>query len=88
MPSEWGIKVPVSTSFAQAINKPKYLPGQDVLVDQSSPPDSILNINNSLSMNISASKTSKSDNKIIKYSLYKIKTRFSMSRRMASNEIQ
>ena len=46
MPSEWGIKVPVSTSFAQAINKPKYLPGQDVLVDQSSPPDSILNINN------------------------------------------
>ena len=88
MPSEWGIKVPVSTSFAQAINKPKYLPGQDVLVDQSSPPDSILNINNSLSMNISASKTSKSDNKIIKYSLDKIKTRFSMSRRLASNEIQ
>ena len=30
MPSEWGIKVPITTSFAQAINKPKYFPGQDV----------------------------------------------------------
>ena len=77
MPSVWGVKVPISTSFAQAINKPKYFPGQDVLVNQSSPPDSILNINNSLSMNISVSKTSKSDNKIIKYTLDKIKTRFS-----------
>jgi hypothetical protein len=39
-------------------------------------------------MNISASKTSKSDNKIVSYTLDKIKTRFSMNRRLASNEIQ
>ena len=88
LPSEWGIKIPVSTSFANAVNKPKFFPGQDVLVDQSSPPDSILNINNSMSMTVSASKTSKSDNKIIKYTLDRLKTRFSLNRRSASNEIQ
>ena len=88
LPSEWGIKIPVSTNFANAINKPKFFPGQDVLVDQSSPPDSILNINNSMSMTVSASKTSKSDNKIIKYTLDRLKTRFSLNRRSASNEIQ
>ena len=88
LPSEWGIKIPISTSFANAVNKPKFFPGQDVLVDQSSPPDSILNINNSMSVNISASKTSKSDNRIMKYTLDRLKTRFSMNRRSASNEIQ
>ena len=88
LPSEWGIKIPISTSFANAVNKPKFFPGQDVLVDQSSPPDSILNINSSMSVNISASKTSKSDNRIMKYTLDRLKTRFSMNRRSASNEIQ
>ena len=39
-------------------------------------------------MNVSASKTSKSDNKIIKYTLDRLKTRFSLNRRSNSNEIQ
>ena len=88
LPSDWGIKIPISTSFANAINKPKFFPGQDVLVDQPAPPDSILNVNNSMSINVSASKTSKSDNRILKYTLDRLKTRFSMNRRSASNEIQ
>ena len=88
LPSQWGVKIPITTSFANTVNKPKFFPGQDVLVNQSSPPDSILNINNSISMNVSASKTSKSDNKIIKYTLDRLKTRFSLNRRSNSNEIQ
>ena len=88
LPSQWGIKIPITTSFANTVNKPKFFPGQDVLVNQSSPPDSILNINNSISMNVTASKTSKSDNKIVKYTLDRLKTRFSLNRRSNSNEIQ
>ena len=30
LPSTWGVKIPVSTTFANSITKPKYFPGQDI----------------------------------------------------------
>ena len=88
LPSTWGVKIPVSTTFANSITKPKYFPGQDILVDQSNVPDSILNKSNAITFSIGASKTSKSDNKLIKYTLDRMNTRFTANRRSMSNEIQ
>ncbi len=87
-PASWGVKIPISTNFANSVSRPKYFPGQDVLVNQASVPDSILAQTNSLTFTVAASKSSKSDNKIMKYTLDRLNTRFSASRRSMSNEIQ
>ena len=88
LPSTWGMKIPISTTFANSVSRPKYFPGQDVLVTEGSEPDSILAKSNSMSFTIAASKSSKSDNKIMKYTIDRLNTRFSASRRTMSNEIQ
>jgi len=88
LPSTWGLKIPVSTSFVNSISRPKYFPGQDILVDESNVPDSILNKSNAITVSIAASKSSKSDNKLIKYTLDQMNARLSANRRNMSNEIQ
>ena len=88
LPSSWGLKIPVSTNISNSINRPKYFPGQDILVDQSNVPDSILNKSNAITISVSAAKSSKSDNNLVKYTLDKMNTRFSVNRRSMSNEIQ
>ncbi len=88
LPSSWGIKIPIVTSFANSVSRPKYFPGQDVLVSKANTPDSILAQTNSMTFSIAASKSSKSDNKFVKYTLDRLNTRFSASRRSMSNEIQ
>ena len=88
LPSSWGVKIPVTTTFSNSVSRPKYFPGQDVLVNQSNTPDSILAKSNAMTFSISAAKSSKSDNKFVKYTLDRLNTRFSASRRSMSNEIQ
>jgi len=88
LPTTWGLKIPISANISNSLNKPKYFPGQDILVDQSNAPDSILNKSNAITISISAAKSSKSDNNLIKYTLDKMNTRFSLNRRSMSNEIQ
>ena len=88
LPSTWGMKIPLSTTFANSVSRPKYFPGQDVLVTKGNEPDSILAKTNSMSFTIAGSKSSKSDNKIMKYTVDRLNTRFSASRRSMSNEIQ
>ena len=88
LPSSWGVKIPVTTTFSNSVSRPKYFPGQDILVNQSNAPDSILAKSNAMTLSISAAKSSKSDNKFVKYTLDRLNTRFSASRRSMSNEIQ
>ena len=88
LPSSWGMRIPITTNFANSVSRPKYFPGQDILVNQANIPDSILAKTNSMTFSIAASKSSKSDNKIVKYTVDRLNTRFSISRRSLSNEIQ
>ena len=88
LPSEWGIKLPVTTSLANSISRPKYFPGQDIIVNENNAPDSILSLSTNMNLSIAFSKPSKSDNNLLKYTLDKINTRFSINRQMMSNEIQ
>ncbi len=88
LPSKWGLSVPLSTSFANVVRRPKYYPGQDIEVLSASIPDSILSKSQTVNVSIKTSKTSKSDNRLIKYSLDKLNTSFSASRTRQSNEIQ
>ena len=88
LPSTWGMKIPISTSIRNSVSRPKYFPGQDVLVDKGNVPDSILAKTNAITFTISGTKSSKSDNKIIKYTIDRLNTRFTASRQSMSNEIQ
>jgi len=88
LPSSWGVRIPVTTTFSNSVSRPKYFPGQYILVNQSNAPDSILAKSNAMTLSISAAKSSKSDNKFVKYTLDRLNTRFSASRRSMSNEIQ
>ena len=88
LPSSWGVKIPVTTSFANSISRPKYFPGQDIVVIRDSAPDSILSQSSNMNLSIALSKPSKSDNNLIKYTLDKLNTRFSINRQLMSNEIQ
>ena len=85
LPRSWGFSLPINASISRATNTPKYFPGEDILVDKNAPPDSILSQNESISFSASLSKTSKSDNKLIKYTIDNIKTNFSASQSRASD---
>ena len=88
LPSHWGLKIPLSTTFSNSLSRPKYFPGQDILVNKSNAPDSILVTSNAITFTVAATKSSKSDNKLIKYTIDKMNTRFSVNRRSMANEIQ
>ncbi len=87
LPKSWGISIPVNASISSSVRKPKYFPDSDILVDQDAIPDSILIKQQDISFSTSLAKSSKSDNKIIKATLDKIKPSFSASRSRASNEL-
>jgi hypothetical protein len=75
----------VNASITQATNTPKYFPGEDILVDQNAAPDTIISQSQSVSFSASLAKTSKSDNKLIKYTVDNIKTNFSASQSKSSD---
>ena len=85
LPRSWGFSLPVNASISRATNTPKYFPGEDILVDKKAPPDSIVSRSESISFSTSLSKTSKSDNKLIKYTIDNIKTNFSASQSRSSD---
>ena len=74
-------------SYSNTVNRPKYFPGTDVLVNPDSPPDSILTKSEVVSFSTSISKAGKSDFKLLKYTLDALKGNFSASRTKKSNEI-
>ena len=85
LPRSWGFSLPVNASISRATNTPKYFPGEDILVDKVAPPDTIISQSESISFSTSLSKTSKSDNKLIKYTIDNIKTNFSASQSRSSD---
>ena len=85
LPRSWGFSLPVNASITQAINTPKYFPGEDILVDQNAAPDTIIAQSQSITFSASLAKTSKSDNKLIKYTVDNIKTSFSASQSRSSD---
>ncbi|SUZ57866.1 uncharacterized protein METZ01_LOCUS10720 [marine metagenome] len=87
LPKSWGISIPLNLSMTNSTNTPKYFPGSDILVNQGEAPDSILTKSTGLNFSTSLSKSSKSDNKIIQYTLDKIKPSFTASRSLSSNEL-
>ena len=87
LPKFLGISIPLNGSYSNTVNRPKYFPGTDVLVDSDASPDSILTKSEVVSLSTSVSKAGKSDNKLIKYTLDALKSNFSASRTKKSNEI-
>nr|MCS5624143.1 hypothetical protein [Candidatus Neomarinimicrobiota bacterium] len=85
LPRSWGFSLPVNASIRSATNTPKYFPGEDILVDKNAPPDTIVSQSETISFSTSLSKTSKSDNKLIKYTIDNIKTNFSASQSKSSD---
>jgi len=87
LPKSWGISIPINASYSNSISKPKYFPDSDILVDQNTIPDSIMSKKQDFSFSTSLTKSSKSDNKIIKATLDKIKPSFNASQSKSSNEL-
>ncbi len=87
LPSFVGLKIPLNASYSSSVNQPKYFPGTDILVDKSSPPDSILSKSTTMNISTSLARAGKSDHKLIRYTLDNLKGSFSASRSISSNEI-
>ena len=87
LPKSLGVKIPLNTSYSNSISKPKYIPGSDIFIDPGSVPDSIKTLSESISLSTSISKSSKSDNRLIKYTLDNMNGSFSASRKKFSNDI-
>lgn len=85
MPRSLGLSIPINTSLTRNQSRPKYYPGEDILVNPESPPDSILNLSETISLSTSLSKTGKSDNKFVKYTIDNIQVSFSASRSNSSD---
>ena len=85
LPGSWGLSLPLNASISQNLNRPKYFPGEDILVNPGSPPDTILSQNESITLSTSLSKTGKSDNKLLKYTVDNIQTSFSASQSRSSD---
>ena len=85
LPTSWGLSMPVNGSLTRNQNRPKYFPGEDILVDLDSPPDSVLTLSESVSLSTSLSKTGKSDNKLFKYTIDNIQVNFSASQSRSSD---
>lgn len=66
-PVSWGLRLPVSGSYSEKRGTPKYLPNTDILTGES-PPDSILQKNQSYGVSTSFSKRS-SDYWLTKYTV-------------------
>jgi len=87
LPKSLGINIPLTTSYSNSVSKPKYIPGSDIYINPASVPDSIKTLSESLSLSTSIKKSSKSDNRLIKYTLDNLNGSFSASRKSFSNDI-
>jgi len=87
LPKWMGLNIPLSSSISNVVSRPKFYPGTDIYAGQTATPDSIMNKTQSVSFNSSISKSSKSDNKLVRIALDGLKGNFSVSRSLKSSEI-
>jgi cell surface protein SprA len=74
LPERWGLSLPLSASYRESEDKPKYISGTDIQVDNlpvslRDTLDAIISTNQSFNWNLSLSKRSKSDFWLTKYTL-------------------
>jgi len=71
LPTEWGVSLPLTANFSKSRQTPKYLPGSDILVNESTAPDSLLRVirteSDNKGLNVSYSKRTKSRNFWVRY---------------------
>ncbi len=84
LPKWFNVSIPLSTSFSNVVNRPKYYPDTDILTGET-PPDSIISRSQSLSFNTSIKKSTPSENPLIKYTVDPIQATFSASQTDQSN---
>ena len=87
LPKWMGLNIPLSSSFSNIENRPKFYPGTDIFVGLDETPDSIMTKTQNVSFNSSISKSGKSDNKWVRMTLDGIKGNFSTSKSFKSSEI-
>lgn len=87
LPKAWSLAIPVNLSFTNTTNVPKFYPGTDIRVSESSVPDSIVTKSQSVNYSVSFSKTTNSDNKWIRYTIDNITGNFSTTKSISSNAI-
>jgi len=87
LPETWGLSIPLNITYSNANDRPKYYPGSDARVNESAVPDSILNVAETMNISTSFTKSRKSKNKWIKYTLDDITASFSSNRANTANEI-
>jgi len=87
LPENWGLAVPLTFSYSNSNRTPKYYPGTDVRVNENAVPDSIIDLSESVNISTSLTKTKKSKNKWLKYTIDNLTGSFSSVRTSTSNEI-
>ncbi len=85
LPSSWGLSIPLNGSFTRNLNRPKYYPGEDILVNLDSAPDSILTLGETISLSTALLKTGKSDSRLLKYTIDNVQINFSASQSRSSD---
>ena len=85
LPNSWGVSIPLNGTITRNQSRPKYFSGEDILVDQNNTPDSIMILSNQASINTTLRKSSKSDNRLIKYTLDNMSLSFSASQVQSSD---
>jgi len=85
LPKSWGFALPLNASVSKSVDRPKYFPGEDIMVGENSTPDSIISESESMSLGVSLSKTNKSDNKLVKYTIDQLQGKFNAAKSQSSD---
>ena len=85
-PSELGISFPLTISYNNSTNTPKFFPGTDIRTE-SSAPDSILVQSSTMNVSGRLSKKIKSENPVVKYTLDNLSAGFNISNQNRSDTI-
>ena len=86
LPNSWGLSMPLNGSITQNESRPKYFPGEDILINPDNAPDSLLTLSEKVTLSTSIRKTGKSDKKLLKYTVDNVQVSFSASQSNSSDD--
>jgi cell surface protein SprA len=88
LPASWGFAIPVTTTFAQNLSTPKYIPGTDILLNKNNPLlTRYQNISKQNGVSVSLSKSSKSRNVFTRILLDPVSGSFNFAQSDMSNSM-
>lgn len=90
LPQSWGLNIPVSMSYQQREDRPKYISGSDIRIEDLDPAlqdtiETMTTRNESRSWNMSLSKNEKSEHWLPKYTIDNMNLKIGSSQSTASN---